>query len=75
MDANKVEACQLCGQCNETVLDGICEPCEPIWFKQISILSKQLDGQTTLVELFNKATKNAKEHIQLGTSTKTTLEK
>lgn len=44
-------------------MDGICEPCEPIWFEQIGILSKQLDGNTTLVELFDKAGKNAKEQL------------
>jgi hypothetical protein len=63
MDTSKFEVCQLCGKCNETVMDGICEPCEPIWFEQIGILSKQLDGNTTLVELFDKAGKNAKEQL------------
>lgn len=63
MDTSKFEVCQLCGNCNEIVLDGICEECEPIWLEQIGILSKQLDGRTTLAELFDKAAKNAKEQL------------
>jgi hypothetical protein len=44
----------------ETVIDGIWETCHPIWLDQIGKLSNKLDGKTTLVELFDKAVKNAK---------------
>lgn len=64
MDRKKLKVCELCQQCNETVFYGICETCEPIWLDQIGTLSKQLDGKTTLVELFDKVAKNAKTKLQ-----------
>ena len=64
MDKRKSrKLCQMCEQHSDTVLDGICETCEPIWLHQIGIMSRQLDANTSLSDLFEQAAKAAKEKI------------
>jgi hypothetical protein len=64
MDKGKEDFCQLCEQQNDTVLDGICEKCEPVWLQQIGVLSKQLDEKSSLSYLFEQAANAAKETIK-----------
>jgi hypothetical protein len=58
------ESCQICQENNGMVLDGVCEECEPKWLEQIGIISKQVDANTRLADLFEQAAKAAKEDIQ-----------
>jgi hypothetical protein len=60
---NVEETCHICQEKNDSVFDGMCETCEPIWFDQIRILSKNLDENTRLADLFEQAAKAAKEEI------------
>jgi hypothetical protein len=61
---NLEETCLICQEKNDSVFDGMCETCQPVWFEQIRILSNNLDKNTKLADLFEQATKAAKEKIQ-----------
>lgn len=62
--------CSVCETRSESVLDGICELCEPAWLFQLGVLSKQLDEDTRLVSLFQQATIAAKAMVLNKTNDK-----
>lgn len=57
-----IEQCQVCEQHNDTVVDGICEICEPIYMHYVQVLSKQLKPDTSLRYLFQEALKATRMH-------------
>ena len=61
---NCKEVCHLCEQPDDTVFDGMCETCEPIWYKHIGNVSKQLDENTRLANFFEQAAMATKEQIK-----------
>lgn len=58
--SRKLETCCICNETNESVVDTLCEPCEPLWLKHIQRLSKELSQGVSLKYLFDEAAKAAK---------------
>ena len=54
-------SCAICEKVSPDICDGLCDNCESLWLNQISRLSKELPPETSIPELFNKATIAAKE--------------
>ncbi len=57
------EICYICDAQDDTVLDGVCEVCEPIWLRQIGVVSKQVPEETSIAYVFEQAAKLAKEIV------------
>jgi hypothetical protein len=57
------ETCSVCDKQAKYphIVDGLCTNCEMLWDNQLARLSKELPQETSLRELFAKATEAARQ--------------
>lgn len=57
------EACNICSENRNDVVDSLCTDCEPMWLDSITILSNRLVPDTPIGELFKQAEAMTKERF------------